>query len=109
MHLFPDPLTSNSRRPYLYADCEGLEGGTGDPIVTIKESRLRKKFDRIGYKSQRFQELKIKWAKGDQACRGWMVNHLYPRVLFTFSDVVCYVTRNFRYASLRSSVFILSY
>ncbi|KAF8244620.1 hypothetical protein K440DRAFT_488644, partial [Wilcoxina mikolae CBS 423.85] len=80
VHLFPDLSTSDSIRPFLYADCEGLEGGNKDPLVTKEESRLRKTLDKLGYRT----------------CRGWMVKHLYPRVLFTFSDVVCYVTKNFR-------------
>ena len=89
MHLFADPSTINSDRPYLYADCEGMEGGTNIPVAV----RAVKRFSMLGnFKSR----IRLKWAKGEQKTREWMVRQFFPRVLFTFSDVVVYVVKNFR-------------
>ncbi|KAI4641434.1 uncharacterized protein J4E78_010406 [Alternaria triticimaculans] len=32
VHLYADPMSTDSRTPLLYADCEGLEGGENPPI-----------------------------------------------------------------------------
>ncbi|KAF8243740.1 hypothetical protein K440DRAFT_663912 [Wilcoxina mikolae CBS 423.85] len=92
VHLFPDPATSNTARPCLYADCEGLQGGSNDPIAIQEENIVTGK-GVFSFKGQRFH---IKWAIGAQRSRGWMVQSFYPRILFTFSDVVVYVSKNFR-------------
>ncbi|KAF8540174.1 hypothetical protein BDD12DRAFT_980545 [Trichophaea hybrida] len=94
VHLFPDPATRNSERPLLFADCEGLDGGNKLPIAARAVLRIGKFGTNL--KGKRFQELRIKWATGEKRSRGWMVKKFYPRILFTFSDVVCYVTKNFR-------------
>ncbi|KAF8242916.1 hypothetical protein K440DRAFT_664454 [Wilcoxina mikolae CBS 423.85] len=94
VHLFPDPATRNSDRPLLFADCEGLDGGNKLPIAARAVLRIGKFGTNL--KGKRFQELRIKWATGEKRSRGWMVKKFYPRILFTFSDVVCYVTKNFR-------------
>lgn len=96
VHLFADPITYNTNRPYFYADCEGLSGGNKVPMATrayqgVKNFRQKRRHARndVG-------ENGITWARGPEKSRQWMVENLYPRVLFTFSDVVCFVTRNFR-------------
>lgn len=87
VHLFVDPSTYSDERPRFYADCEGMEGGNSPPVM----GRTKRKRD-LKY----LQNLKLKWLSTEQCSRTWMVNNLYPRVLFTFSDVVVYVTKNFR-------------
>ncbi|KAI5782162.1 acyl transferase/acyl hydrolase/lysophospholipase [Pyronema domesticum] len=94
VHLFPDPATRESKRPLLFADCEGLEGGNKLPIAARAVMRIGKFGTNL--KGKRIQELRMKWATGEQRSRAWMVRKFYPRILFTFSDCVCYVTKNFR-------------
>ncbi|KAF8538719.1 acyl transferase/acyl hydrolase/lysophospholipase [Trichophaea hybrida] len=89
VHLFQDPATSNTARPCLYADCEGLQGGNMDPIAIREENSLTGK----GIFSLKGRRFPIKWANGVQRSRGWMVQSFYPRILFTFSDVVVYVSK----------------
>ncbi|KAH8151876.1 uncharacterized protein LAJ45_03869 [Morchella importuna] len=96
VHLFADPITYNTNRPYFYADCEGLSGGTKIPMATrayqgVKNFRQKRRHARNDPGDNG-----ITWARGQEKSRQWMVENLYPRVLFTFSDVVCFVTRNFR-------------
>lgn len=109
VHLYVDPCTHLSDYPILYADCEGLEGGVQEPMAlqarrvenSIKhaqpgrrtlsfQKRLRKKH----HSSQR----EITWATTpEKKTRQFMVTNLYPRLLYTFSDVVVFVLRNPRY------------
>ena len=46
--------------------------------------------------AQRLQQNEIKWADG-KATREKLVATLYPRVLFTFSDIVVFVSKELRY------------
>jgi len=69
-----------------------MEGGTKIPVAVRAVSRVK----RMGLKSQRFREIRLKWAHGELKTRQWIVKQFFPRVLFTFSDVVVYVTKNFR-------------
>jgi hypothetical protein len=94
VHLFADPESYNSAQPLYYADCEGLDGNNL-PLATAALERMkpRKHGDSRIPKAARTM---IQWATEEQNSRQWAVANLYPRVLFTFSDVVCYVTRNFR-------------
>jgi hypothetical protein len=79
---------------HRFADCEGLDGGNKLPIAARAVMRMGKFGTNL--KGKRIQELRMKWATGEQKSRGWMVRKFYPRILFTFSDCVCYVTKNFR-------------
>lgn len=110
VHLYADPLSHAKRHPILYADCEGLEGGEvipycdrvrndtpyhmtsadlGSHMSTL--SNLR----RIYYKKR-----SIRWAEGPQKSkREFVVTQLYPRILYTFSDVIVFVLRNARYST----------
>lgn len=94
VHLFADVETYNTHRPLFYADCEGLNGGNSPPLATQATEKLRKVAHHTGLKSWRKD---IVYANDKQRSREWAVEKLYPRILFPFSDVVCYVTRNFRY------------
>ncbi|KAF8462152.1 acyl transferase/acyl hydrolase/lysophospholipase [Kalaharituber pfeilii] len=99
VHLFADPGTRNSSRPYLYADCEGLEGGNADPqaLIEIKEALIKhSKLCGLRDHGRRLRRIKILNISGHEPSRDWMVKQFYPRILYTFSDLICYVTRNLR-------------
>jgi len=97
VHLFSDPATRMTTRPLLFADCEGLNGGTKDPQAVVSVAGAGRNLKRA-FRKIRSHRLKIVGMKTEQRSRAWVVKDLYPRILFTFSDVVCYVTRNLRYA-----------
>jgi hypothetical protein len=92
VHMYPDPDTFNEPTPVFYADCEGLDAGEALPYAA---SRKKDKQDirrqiisggRIRY---------LEWANTDvKRGRKYIVRELYPRLLYTFSDVVVFVLRN---------------
>ena len=111
VHLYGDPHTISTDTPVLYADCEGLEGGESAPKAEAFKSQERaldmhsphgfpsefstRKRERR-YKKGNGVSRKIAWALGDKekSKREYAVTELYPRVLYTFSDVVVFVLRN---------------
>jgi len=102
VHLYLDPQTSSSDTPILFADCEGLEGGTREPIA----ARFRKKdkstrparissFERRIRNIQHTSEREITWATMTaKRSREYAMTELYPRLLYTFSDVIVFVLKN---------------
>lgn len=108
VHLYSDPTTYSSAIPMLYADCEGLNGGENVPRgarfknrddstsnASLSNSRIdpsiRKKIRKKAHSSQR----DITWATTPETRkREYAVTQLYPRLLYTFSDVVVFVLRN---------------
>ena len=102
VHLYSDPQTSKSNNPILYADCEGLEGGERVPLG----ARLLKKdkgsrpgrigsFEKKVQRAQHTSEREITWADTNaKRSREFTVTHLYPRLLYTFSDVIVFVLKN---------------
>ena len=86
VHLYADPETWMTKSPILYADCEGLEGGESAPRSEAIKSHKR------GFGAPR----KLPWATGnkEKSKREYAVTELYPRLLYTFSDVVIFVLRN---------------
>ena len=102
VHLYSDPETSKSNNPILYADCEGLEGGEREPLgARLKRKEKPSKVGRIGSFEKKVQkvhhtsEREITWADTNaKRSREFAVTHLYPRLLYTFSDVVVFVLRN---------------
>ncbi|EPS35758.1 hypothetical protein H072_10759 [Dactylellina haptotyla CBS 200.50] len=113
VHLFCDPHTCqpNSERPILYADCEGLEGGERTPLGsrTLKREKLQKRisehlpgtkqdtkpsFPHHSKETRQSWKRELKWATTDMTKRReFVVSELYPRILYTFSDVVVFVLR----------------
>lgn len=89
----------------LYADCEGLQGGEEIPMGA---SQARKQLESIPgpakLKKQRpaqhrlgIKARTIAWATDDEKQRReYMVQQLFPRLLYTFSDNVVFVLRNAR-------------
>lgn len=102
VHLYPDPRTVDSDNPILYADCEGLEGGEREPLGAWRKPKDRgSKIGRIGPSERDIpninhtSERQITWATTNaKRSRGFAVTHLYPRLLYTFSDVVVFVLKN---------------
>lgn len=108
VHLYADPRTYNEEYPMLYADCEGLEGGETVPMsvrhreasMSTKENidgqpeaehRRRLRRTRIAQGTQH----NIRWADSpEKSKRQYAVTELYPRLLYTFSDVIVFVLRN---------------
>ncbi|KAI0903577.1 hypothetical protein F4823DRAFT_635572 [Ustulina deusta] len=111
VHLYADPSSFYTQEPLLFADCEGLNGGEALPKALRQLSRAS------SYISSPFPNLpgdtfstrhsrnplmsvygsrrSIVWAKTPQTQkREYSVQHLYPKILYTFSDVVVFVTRN---------------
>jgi len=100
VHLFPDHRTYNEERPIYYADCEGFSGGKGVPIGSSVWQEVRKtRHHQHGVKTA-VHEMSTKYSEKG---RDWVVKTLYPKALFTFSDVVVLVTRNFRLVLLSMS------
>ena len=98
VHLYADPKTAYTRLPMLYADCEGLQGGEMEPAA----NKLRQKNkNNHGQGRQRFfksqpRELVYAKSNSDARNREWAVKRVYPRLLYTFSDVIVFVLRNTR-------------
>lgn len=104
VHLYLDPKTANSEAPILYADCEGLEGGEREPLGAWRNTKDRNISDQAGSIRQHFGNLQhtsareITWATtNERRSRGFAVTNLYPRLLYTFSDVIVFVLKNPRY------------
>jgi hypothetical protein len=109
VHLYSDPATYLTATPMLYADCEGLDGGENIPrgarfkhrdnsvppasrsSSSNNDPNFRKKIRKVAHSSQR----DIVWATTPETRkREYAVTQLYPRLLYTFSDVVVFVLRN---------------
>lgn len=110
VHLYADPATYMGPIPLLYADCEGLEGGEQIPIANrhregTDKSHGRKHTDSPSHEGRkgvkkRFKMLRetgrdIAWATSPETRkRQYAVTELYPRLLYTFSDVIVFVLQN---------------
>jgi hypothetical protein len=109
VHLYADPATFQSHRPMLYADCEGLDAGETVPFAIHSMEQLQisepssNAGPHAGTKARRSlrrkpfegEEVKVQWSAELQTnSRDYAVRHLYPRLLYTFSDVVVFVLRN---------------
>ena len=107
VHLFADPETLLTDNPILYADCEGLEGGEREPAAAKSRHKdksnpehahsgkrtgsFTKKIRKKHHSSQRG----LDWANTpEKRSREFAVTNLYPRLLYTFSDVIVFVLRN---------------
>jgi hypothetical protein len=98
VHLYLDPETAFEDFPILYADCEGLEGGETRPQAKLFSNlRGKQPADLPEFHNQREIILpptnKVKLGTREHAVR-----NVYPRLLYTFSDVIVFVMKNARYA-----------
>jgi hypothetical protein len=94
VNLYADPdtfLSDNTNNPILYADCEGLRGDNKGPDGKDHLLSLHK----------------IEWDKktgtGEPMKRKDVVETLFPRILYAFSDVVVYVGFNKRQVARHST------
>lgn len=108
VHLYLDPTTATSLYPLLYADCEGLEGREREPVAARYKKTRANKSRRMQYidtnptKPRYTSKRELTWA--DDAAttsREFAVTNLYPRLLYTFSDVIVFVLKNPRLAPRR--------
>jgi energy-coupling factor transporter ATP-binding protein EcfA2 len=110
VHLYADPATFFGTSPMLYADCEGLDGGEAPPVSVAAQqwdpsstnpiprhsgSKRRNK-DISRYWAARQIRRELTWARDNEERqkREFAVAHLYPRLLYTFSDVIVFVLQN---------------
>ncbi|KAI1737988.1 hypothetical protein F4680DRAFT_426738 [Xylaria scruposa] len=111
IHLYADPSSFYTKEPMLFVDCEGFNGGEALPKALRQSSRANNG-NSSNFQSSRgntssarrgsnqptsvhSSQRSILWAKTPQTKkREYTVQHLYPRILYTFSDVVVFVTRN---------------
>ncbi|KAI3317161.1 hypothetical protein HD806DRAFT_515838 [Xylariaceae sp. AK1471] len=102
VHLYLDPKTADSEGPLLYADCEGLEGGEREPLGAMFKRKRRQDYssqdpeiEANSFKTKVISERELHWANEPRARgREFAVTNLYPRLLYTFSDVIVFVLRN---------------
>ncbi|KAI9759344.1 MAG: hypothetical protein M4579_002402 [Chaenotheca gracillima] len=104
VHLYSDPLTASGTTPVLYADCEGLDGGEREPLSARTKRLHREGAQRAttnGHKKKRSRQIpdaperEITWADtAARQSRQFVVSNLYPRLLYTFSDVIVFVLKN---------------
>ncbi|KAK5133613.1 hypothetical protein LTR08_007561 [Meristemomyces frigidus] len=93
VHLYADPATHAEQLPILYADCEGFEGGERTPLGARRSRRDTGRDETA--KSSHVHSRLIEWANTEESRqREYAVTALYPRLLYTFSDVVVFVLRN---------------
>jgi hypothetical protein len=112
VHLYSDPCTYEAEYPMLFADCEGLEGGENTPIsaqyretVSAGSEEKGKDKDKRGQgKPNKVTKVLngprrlLQWANSpEKSKRQHAVTELYPRLLYTFSDVIVFVLRNAKY------------
>jgi energy-coupling factor transporter ATP-binding protein EcfA2 len=101
VHLYLDPRTAHSASPILFADCEGLEGGEREPAgAKYKKKRKQEEYSK-GHRTRiatAINEQEITWADSPRTrTREFAVTNLYPRLLYTFSDVIIFVLKNPRF------------
>ncbi|XXH01350.1 hypothetical protein Hte_007708 [Hypoxylon texense] len=96
VHLYMEPRTASSQGPLLYADCEGLEGGEREPQSAFFRKKRRAEASKTSDPECEIRsERELKWANEPRAkSREFAVVNLYPRLLYTFSDVIVFVLRN---------------
>lgn len=97
VHLYADPVTAQTEAPLFFADCEGLLGGEREPVSTRLKRPHRKREDDDKPMPMPVSERELQWADStSRRSREFAVTNLYPRLLYTFSDVIVFVLRNSR-------------
>ncbi|KAL9618158.1 MAG: hypothetical protein Q9160_007108 [Pyrenula sp. 1 TL-2023] len=104
VHLYADMNTINGNQPLLYADCEGLDGGERQPMGARSRNKDKNanmsndrthSFTKHIRRQHHTSEREISWANTALTrSREYHVRHLYPRLLYTFSDVIVFVMKN---------------
>ncbi|OCL08712.1 hypothetical protein AOQ84DRAFT_339905 [Glonium stellatum] len=99
VHLYADPATYLGQKPILYADCEGLGAGEVDPVATTSYKFFQGESTKgLVAKYSASRTRRLEWADPRQnpltCTRQFAVGDLYPRLLYSFSDVVVFVSKN---------------
>ncbi|KAI3328065.1 FabD/lysophospholipase-like protein [Xylariaceae sp. AK1471] len=98
VHLYADPSSFHSETPLLFADCEGLNGGEALPKALRGQSTHNTSTIGSGrglFASVHGSQRSILWARNPETRkREYAIKHLYPKILYTFSDVVVFVMRS---------------
>ncbi|KAF3222286.1 hypothetical protein TWF106_005696 [Orbilia oligospora] len=84
VNLYPEPSSFGTKTPILIADCEGVEGSR--PVATNYQEDWK----------QLSRKYPIQNKEGRGLDRTSIAKNIYPRFLYIFSDVICYVTREQR-------------
>ncbi|CAO2652172.1 Nn.00g004550.m01.CDS01 [Neocucurbitaria sp. VM-36] len=93
VHLYLDPVTAVSEAPIVLADCEGLLGGEREPI-SAKLGQSTNKTANSTPLPIPISERELAWADSTSLrSRQYAVTNLYPRLLYTFSDVIVFVLK----------------
>jgi len=95
VHLYADPVTAITEGPIFFADCEGLSGGEREPISAKVRRQLKKTNGANTNLPQPISERELGWADTNSLrSLEFAVTNLYPRLLYTFSDVIVFVLKN---------------
>ncbi|KAG7424468.1 Phospholipase A I [Fusarium oxysporum f. sp. raphani] len=87
VNLYADPATLESKNPILYVDCEGFSG-TGT---------LAAKYQSRWYSRDiRYRDYRIDESSTHATTRTHVAKQIYPRFLYIFSDVICFVVEQTR-------------
>ncbi|UKZ53308.1 hypothetical protein TrVGV298_007100 [Trichoderma virens] len=98
VHLYADPATYYDQSPILFADSEGMTGGENTPrgieFCSTDDSESAKKARNL-VKDRIIKRLS--WGNEPKKnSREFAVKSLFPRILYTFSDVIVFVLREAR-------------
>lgn len=97
VHLYSDPGTYYEKKPILYADCEGMTGGEQTPRGLKSRPMVESARKSMGKNKYKLRK-RLAWATNPKMqSREFAVTSLFPRILYTFSDVVVFVLREVRY------------
>lgn len=100
VHLYEDPGTHYAQKPILYADCEGMTGGESAPRGLACREKMESAKRPGKFMGKKLRK-KLAWADNPKMqSREYAVRILFPRILYTFSDVVVFVLREVRYVLL---------
>lgn len=100
VHLYADPRTYFDRKPILYADCEGMTGGETTPRGLSCKERIEGKKRIHGRHIKHKLKKPLAWATDPQMrSREYAVKTLFPRILYTFSDVIVFILREVRHVT----------
>lgn len=95
VHMYADPSTLFTPTPMLLVDCEGLSGGEAMPKQLRRQSQDQGSSGSNDTVRRHSTPRTIAWADSPQTKkREFAVSQLYPRIIYTFSDVVVFVLRN---------------
>ncbi|KAG9566776.1 hypothetical protein KCU71_g1929, partial [Aureobasidium melanogenum] len=89
IHLYQEPSTAQTLSPIFFADCEGINGGDGVPTGAAGTAQQS---------TSTFQKLRhglrYTFSSKGSSGRNSIVKDIYPRIMYTFSDVAVFVMTN---------------